>query len=74
MSSHSSFIPIRQIASPCVDCLHLTQMKEKLGIGVISVDSGTVWGVDPLLRISDFDNAAELKGLKTKRPQLLKEK
>ena len=37
-------------------------------------DSGIVWGVDPLLRTSDFDNAAELKGLKSKRPRLLKEK
>lgn len=56
------------------EMMHLTQTKGKLGIRVIFVDSGTVWGLDPLLRIRDFDSAAELKELNSKRPRLLTEK
>lgn len=39
-------------------------MKEPMGIRVISVD--------PLPRTSDFDNATELKGFNSRRPQYLK--
>lgn len=49
--------------------MHLTQMKEKPGIRDISVDSGTVCGMDPLLRSSYFENTAEFKGLKNRKAQ-----
>lgn len=41
-------------------------------IRVMSVGSGTVWGVDPMLRTADFDNTTELRGYSGKRA--LKEK
>lgn len=52
--------------------IHLSQMKETPETRVISADSGTVLGVDPLLGISDFNSLAELKWLKTECPQLVK--
>lgn len=76
-----SIPPTLLLFSPLSNCLslrglcelmHLTQMKEKMWIRVISVANGTVWGVDPLLRTRDFDNAAELKGLNLKRLWLLR--
>lgn len=52
--------------------MHLTQMKEKPGIRDISVDSGTVCGMDPLLWSSYFENTAEFKGLKKRKAQTSK--
>lgn len=77
MSSHSSFFPPLSNSLSLHglrEAMHLAQMKEKLGIEVIFVDSGTVWGVNPLLRIWGYNNAEELNRLKSKRPRLLKEK
>lgn len=65
-----SIPPTLLLFSPLSNCLslrglcelmHLTQMKEKMWMRVISVASGTVWGVDPLLRTQDFDNAEGVK-------------
>lgn len=78
-----SFAPTLQVIStplfpPPSNCLslrgllepmHLTQMKEKPGIRDISVDSGTVCSVDPLLRSSYFENSAEFMGLKNRKAQ-----
>lgn len=73
-----SFAPTPHVIStpPLLNCLslhgllepmHLTQMKEKPGIRDISVDSGTVCGMDPLLSSSHFENTAEFKGLKNRK-------
>lgn len=71
-NSHFKSTSLSSLSSPPLNCfslrglwelMHLTQMKEKMGIRVIPVDSGNVWGVDPLRRTWDFDSAAELKGL-----------
>lgn len=49
--------------------MHLTQMKEKPGISDISVDSGAVCSMGPLLRSSYFENSAEFMGLKNRKAQ-----
>lgn len=61
----SNCLSLRGLLEP----MHLTQMKEKPEISYISVDSGTVCRMDPLLRSSYFGKKSAFWGLNNRKAQ-----